>query len=164
MIEGSSDWTVVFQWLTTLASYAPPLVVGVVAGLVALGAQRAGQWWIDHRTSWPFRVRVSGRVNRAFPRYQARVRVYNRASTTAHVNLTPRDPGDAVVNGWQVKDPWGYHDAGMLVPVRPREWAEFWLEGPNGSEGSPPTRIHFEAWFFTDESARTKSVEIAYSG
>ncbi len=162
MIDGSSGLTAFAQALAVLASYAPQLVVGVVAGLVALGAQRAGQWWIDNRARWPFRVRISGRPNQAFPRYQARVRVFNRASTTAHVNLTPRDAGGTIVNGWQVKAPWGYQDAGLVAPVPPREWVEFWVEGPNDANGNPPAQINFDAWFFTDERPRTRSFEINY--
>lgn len=163
MIEGYSDWSPFLRSLAILASYAPQLLVGVVAGLVALGAARAGQWWIDHRIKWPFRDRVVATTNPAFPLYRARIRVFNRTSSAAHVAMSPHDSMGAVVNGWQVIDPWGYRKTGILVPLPPREWSEYWLEGPNSSTGEAPTHVHFEAWFFTDERPRTNSAEIPYS-
>jgi len=145
-------------WTTATAG----VVAGFVAGVLVLGAQRMGQWIIN-RLEWPFKVVIKGRQNPTLATYQLRIRVFDRASLGARVNMVPHDSAGQIINGWNVVNPWGYTQVGLAAAVPPRAWVEFWMEGPNAADGRPPAEVALEAWFFTDEKGRSHSYAIVYS-
>lgn len=136
---------------------------GVAASAVILAGQWVRQAWIDSFSEWPFRVELRG--TRADPDTmptQIRVRILNRTSLEVHVNLEPLDNSGQPINGWRLREPWGYTEAPIMTPVGAHSWKEIWIEGPTMQGASRPEKVKLFASFFTFIPGRTKTYPIEF--
>ncbi len=139
-------------------------VGGVAASAVLLASQRIRQAWFDRFAKWPFRVELRGsKPDLDSMPTQVRVRVLNKTSLEAHVNFEPLDDSGRPINGWHLREPWGYTGAPIMVPVGAHAWKEIWIEGPTMQGNPRPTQVRLFASFFSFIPGRSKTYPIDFS-
>jgi hypothetical protein len=139
---------------------------GFIGGALVLLAQWIGQWGIDNILDWPFTCVVTGlkpNLSMPRPRWEARVQFFNRTSIQVHVRATPQDASGTAINGWNITDTWTGKPNVAWIAVGPKGWAEFRVDGPPDTNGSPPTTMRLDASFFTLTKMKRKAFPVEFS-
>lgn len=146
------------------AEIAIGILSGFIAGLLAVWAQRVGQWLIDNALPFPYRVVVAGlKPNWSLRRCEVRVRNFNRTSTETKFYPGLRNGDGNPINGTDVQSLWKENILGNWVIVPPRSWTEFRIQAPVQEERVLPKTLRLNAHVFSTVIAKEKDYPIKFT-